>query len=82
MIARWGSAAAGALLVAIGVLSAPLPLFPSMLSVLLGLVLLARASSGMRRWLRAQTWLSQLLLRVKDERRRAQLRRALGLDDT
>jgi uncharacterized membrane protein YbaN (DUF454 family) len=72
--------AGGLVLVVIGLASLPVPLFPSFPTLLLGTVLLARASSRIRRWLAGQAWLERALGRVKNPRTLSRLRQALGLD--
>jgi uncharacterized membrane protein YbaN (DUF454 family) len=79
-LARAGLMAGGFALVVVGVASLPVPLFPSFPTLLLGVVLLARASPRARRWLARQPWLERALGRVKNPRTLARLRNALGLD--
>ncbi len=62
----------------VGVVSLPLPLFPSLVFVLIGAALIARSSLRVQRWLFAQSWFTQALARVKNERAHQLLARLLG----
>jgi uncharacterized membrane protein YbaN (DUF454 family) len=79
-LARIGFGVAGLTLTVIGIVSLPVPLFPSFPSLLLGLVCLARASTRFRGWLARQPHMQRLLMRIKNPHMRARICAALGLD--
>ena len=76
--ARIGTAVIGSACVLVGIVSLPLPLFPSLLFVLIGVALIARSSLRIRRRLFAQAWFIQALARVKNDRAQQLLARLLG----
>ncbi len=76
--ARIVTAFIGSACVLVGIVSLPLPLFPSLLFVLIGFALIARSSLRVRRWLFAQARFSQALSHVKNERAQQLLARLLG----
>jgi uncharacterized membrane protein YbaN (DUF454 family) len=78
-LARVALAVAGATLIAVGVLSLPVPLFPSFPTLLGGVLLLARASTRARRWLSRQAWLERALSRIRNPALQQRVRNALGL---
>lgn len=81
LLKRIGLAAVGAALLTIGIVSLPVPLFPSLLCLALGAICMARASTRMRRWLAAQPWLARSLAQVSNARLRARLAALLGIGD-
>jgi uncharacterized membrane protein YbaN (DUF454 family) len=76
--ARAAQAAAGGLCVVLGIASLPLPLFPSLVFVLIGAALIARSSLRMRRWLFAQPWFVAALGKITNARAQRLIARVLG----
>lgn len=76
--ARAVQAVLGVLCVIVGIASLPLPLFPSLVFVLIGAALIARSSLRVRRWLYAQPWFTAALGKITNARAQRLIARMLG----
>jgi uncharacterized membrane protein YbaN (DUF454 family) len=78
-IPRWLLLLAGTICAGIGVLTLPVPLFPSMAFGVVGLALIARGSERAQRWLRTRRWLPRALAHIRNARLQRWVKAALGL---
>jgi uncharacterized membrane protein YbaN (DUF454 family) len=73
-LVRAGCVLGGGALLVIGIVTLPVPLFPSIACVLFGLALIARASQRIRRWLLARSWVTRALALIPNHAHRERVR--------